>query len=143
MQDCLTATIAILESIIQDVKSHNKPLFIFLQVISKAFDSMDIRMLSLAMQCLKIPAGFIKLVSALFTNRYNTVIMSYGHLAPYKTEIRIDQGETLSLLLWVIYIDPLLTVLNKEASSLYTINSNPVIPCVSTSTLAFMDDITL
>src|SRR3954453_22127591 len=41
--------IAILESIIQDAKSHNKPLFIFLQDISKAFDSMDVRMLQLAM----------------------------------------------------------------------------------------------
>src|SRR3954469_25153716 len=82
--------IAILESIIQDAKSHNKPLFIFLQDISKAFDSMDIRMLQLAMQRLKIPTGFIKLVSTLFTDRYNTVITAYGHSAPYKTEIGID-----------------------------------------------------
>ena len=37
--------IAILESIIQDAKSHNKLLFIFLQDISKAFDSMDVNML--------------------------------------------------------------------------------------------------
>ena len=40
--------IAILESIIQDAKSHNKLLFIFLQDINKAFDSMDINMLQLA-----------------------------------------------------------------------------------------------
>src|SRR3954467_1108490 len=135
--------IAILESIIQDAKSHNKPLFIFLQDISKAFDSMDIRMLQLAMQRLKIPNGFIKLVSALFTDRYNTVITAYGHSAPYKTEIGIDQGETLSSLLWVIYIDPLLTVLNREASTPYIIDSDPLTPRVSTSTLAFMDDTTL
>src|SRR5436305_3795234 len=41
--------IAILELIIQDAKSYNKPLFIFLQDISKAFDSMDVNMLQLAM----------------------------------------------------------------------------------------------
>src|SRR4051812_44468669 len=135
--------IAILESIIQDAKSHNKPLFIFLQDISKAFDSMDVRMLQLAMQRLKIPTGFIKLVTALFTDRYNTVITAYGHSAPYKTKIGIDQGETLSPLLWVIYIDPLLTVLNREASTPYIIDSDPLTPRVSTSTLAFMDDTTL
>src|SRR3954454_23107923 len=135
--------IAILESILPDAKSHNKPLFIFLQDISKAFDSMDIRMLQLAMQRLKIPTGFIKLVSTLFTDRYNTVITAYGHSAPYKTEIGIDQGETLSPLLWVIYIDPLLTVLNKEAFAPYVIDSDPLASRVSTSTLAFMDDTTL
>ena len=37
--------ITILETIIYDAKSNNKPLFIFLQDISKAFDSMNTRML--------------------------------------------------------------------------------------------------
>src|SRR5688572_11701703 len=41
--------IAILETIIHDAETNNKPLFIFLQDISKAFDSMDVRMLQLAM----------------------------------------------------------------------------------------------
>src|SRR3954468_147999 len=135
--------ISTLESIIQDAKSHNKPLFIFLQDISKAFDSMDVRMLKLAMQHLKIPSGFINLVSKLFTDRYNTVITHYGHSTPYKTEIGIDQEESLSSLLWVIYIDPLLTMLNKKASTPYIIDSDPLIPRVPTATLAFMDDTTL
>src|SRR3989440_457158 len=135
--------IAILESIIQDAKSHNKPLFIFLQDISKAFDSMDVNMLQLAMQRIKIPLGFIKLVINLFTDRYNSVITSYGQSIPYKTEISIDQGESLSPLLWVIYIDPLLTVLNKEAFLPYIIDSDPSVPRVCTSTLAFIDDTTL
>src|SRR3954453_12707743 len=53
-----TSPIAILELIIQDAKSHNKPLFIFLQDISKAFNSIDINILQLAMQRIKIPLGF-------------------------------------------------------------------------------------
>src|SRR3954464_15150944 len=100
-------------------------------------------MLKLAMQRLKIPSGFINLVSKLFTDRYNTVITYYGHSTPYKMEIGIDQGESLSPLLWVIYIDPLLTMLNKKASTPYIINSNPSIPWVLTATLAFMDNTTL
>src|SRR2546423_49262 len=95
------------------------------------------------MQRIKIPLGFIRLVINLFTDRYNSVIISYDQLIPYKTEIGIDQGESLSPLLWVIYIDPLLTVLNKEASLPYIIDSDPSVPCVCTLTLAFMDDTTL
>src|SRR5256886_9127648 len=132
--------IAILELIIQDAKSHNKPLFIFLQDISKAFDSMNVKMLQLAIQRIKIPLGFIRLVTNLFTNRYNSVITSYGQLIPYKTEISIDQEESLSSLLWVIYINPLLTVLNKEASLSYIIDSDPSVSRACTSTLAFMND---
>src|SRR2546429_5329108 len=95
------------------------------------------------MQRIKIPPGFIRLVINLFTDRYNSVITSYGQSIPYQTEIGIDQGESLSPLLWVIYIDPLLTVLNKEASLPYIIDSDPSVPNVCPSTLAFMDDTTL
>src|ERR1044072_3658562 len=54
--------IHILESVINDSKSRNKPLFIFLQDISKAFDSIDTHILCLAMNCLKIRSLFTDLV---------------------------------------------------------------------------------
>src|SRR5947199_4578172 len=85
--------IAIHESIIQGAKSHNKPLFIFLQDISKAFDSMDVNMLQLAMQCIKIPPGFIRLVTDLFTDRYNSVITSYGQSIPYKRTLALTKRD--------------------------------------------------
>src|SRR5437764_5418573 len=82
--------IAILKSIIHDAATNNKPLFIFLQDISKAFDSMDVRMLQLAMKRIKIPSHFFNLVIELFTNRYNTVITAYSNSNSYKTEIGIN-----------------------------------------------------
>src|SRR5436305_7094527 len=88
--------ITILESIMHDAKSNNKPLFIFLQDISKAFDSMDTCMLRLAMNRLQIPPSFTNLVIDLFTNCHNSVIIAYGSSRYYKTEIYIDQGEILS-----------------------------------------------
>src|SRR4051794_5351234 len=96
--------IHILESVISDAKSHNKPLFIFLQDISKAFDSIDTHMLHLALNRLKIPPIFTELVLNLFTNRSNRVITANGLSLPYKVQIGIDQGEVISPLLWVIYI---------------------------------------
>src|SRR2546429_4814327 len=135
--------IHILESIIHDSNTYNKPLFIFLQDILKAFDSIDINMLELAMQRLKIPQGFIKLTLNLFNNRSNRVITTNGLSDPYKVKISIDQGEVISPLLWVIYINSLLVALNSNNSSPYTISSASTQPQVDTSTLAFIDDITL
>src|SRR6185369_802401 len=60
---------------------------------------------------------------------------------PYKVQVGIDQGEVISPLLWVIYIDPLLTVLNEVNRLPYTISSSDY--SVAFSTLAFMDDTTL
>jgi hypothetical protein len=91
--------IHILESIIHDASSNNKSLFIFLQDISKAFDSIDTNMLEMAMLRLKLPLGFIKLTISLFTNRSNRVITADGLSTPYKVKIGIDQGEVISPLL--------------------------------------------
>jgi hypothetical protein len=104
--------IALMNMLLRDSSANNKPLFILQQVISKAFDSIDTNMLRLSMQRLKIPDAFISLTLELFTNRSNTVITSFGPTANYKMHVGIDQGETISPLLWVIYIDPLLTKLN-------------------------------
>src|SRR5262249_50808206 len=116
--------LALLETLLADAKFQQKPLYILQQDISKAFDSIDPRMLRLAMARLHIPKRFIDLTLELFTNRYNTVVTAYGHTSPYKVQIGIDQGEVLSPLLWVIYIDPLLTALNKENPSPYVLNSD-------------------
>src|SRR5262249_47771922 len=70
--------IAIFDTILQDAHLHEKSLFVLQQDISKAFDSIDSRMLDLAMQRLKIPKAFIKLTLELFTDRYNTVITAFG-----------------------------------------------------------------
>src|SRR4051812_903625 len=135
--------IHILESIIHDSNTYHKPLFIFLQDILKAFDSIDINMLELAMLRLRIPQGFIKLVLNLFNNRSNRVITANGLFDLYKVKIGIDQGEVISPLLWIIYIDSLLVALNNENTSPYTISSTSTRPQVNTLTLTFMDDTTL
>jgi hypothetical protein len=148
--------IFILESILHDARTFNKPLFIFLQDISKAFDSIDINMLRLAMNRLKIPTLFTDLVLQLFSDRSNRILTAFGNTEPYSVHIGIDQGEVISPLLWVIYIDPLLTALNNTNKAPYTLsavlpNSSPypqqptdiTVFSQDISTLAFMDDTTL
>src|SRR2546423_8639068 len=88
-------------------------------------------------------SGFTKLVLNLFTNRPNRMITANGLLDPYKVKIGIDQGEVISPLLWVIYIDPLLVILNNNNSSSYTISFTSTRSQVNTLTLIFMNNITL
>src|SRR5207244_8725163 len=135
--------ICALENILQDAKTFDKPLFIFQQDISKAFNSIDTNMLRLAMSRLRILARFVDLTIDLFSNRFNSIITAFGNTSPYKVQISIDQGEVISLLLWVIYIDPLLTMLNRINPSPYRIDSDPSLPLVETSSLCYMDDTNL
>ena len=119
-----------MDNILSDARALNKPLFLLQQDISKAFDSIDVNMLKLAMARLKLPPLFINLVSELFTGHYNSIITAYGSTSFYKTLIGIDQSDVLSPLLWTIYIDPLLTVLNDTNPAPYLLDSNPLIPSV-------------
>jgi exonuclease III len=144
--------IKILESLIADAKLLNKPLYILSQDLSKAFDSIDTRMLERALKRLKIPAVCTNLLLQLSSDRTNRVITSFGLTDPYEIKVGIDQGEVVSPLLWVIYIDPLLTALNNECSAPYITKSDFVdsIPTSSIRTssqsinnLTYMDDSTL
>src|SRR2546421_12929197 len=100
-------------------------------------------MLRLAMLRLKIPSRFVDFTVDLFSNRFNSIITAFGNTSPYKVQLGIDQGEVISPLLWVIYIDPLLTMLNKINLSPYRIDSDPSLFLVKTSSLYYMDDTNL
>src|SRR5437016_1706061 len=95
-------------------------------------------MLRTAMLRLKIPSRFVDLTIDLISNRFNTIITAFGNTVPYKVQIGIDQDEVISPLLWVIYIDPLLTILNKINPSPYRIQSDPSLPPVDTSSIALL-----
>ena len=60
--------IVLMNMLLKDALVFNKPLFVFQQDISKAFDSMDNNMLRLSIKKLRIPNKFISLTLELFTN---------------------------------------------------------------------------
>src|SRR5438034_11640140 len=66
-----SAPIQTLESLLHDARRNRKDLWILSQDISKAFDSINLQMLELAMDRFKIPSLFQQLVISLFTNRIN------------------------------------------------------------------------
>ncbi|GBC53452.2 RNA-directed DNA polymerase from mobile element jockey-like [Rhizophagus irregularis DAOM 181602=DAOM 197198] len=133
-------------------KSDDQELWIVSQDISKAFDSIDLNMLRLALIRLHIPSLLIKFIINLFTRRNNKIITHYGDTSGYRVRIGIDQGEIISPLLWVIYLDPLLTTLNREACDPFILKSSALLDYSPTeyeqhnlpvSHITFMDDSTL
>ncbi|EXX67134.1 uncharacterized protein LOC111354417 [Rhizophagus irregularis DAOM 181602=DAOM 197198] len=110
-------------------------------------------MLCFALQHLCLPHNAIQFLLSLFLSRSNHVITAHGLTSPYRVRIGIDQGEVISPLLWVIYLDPLLTVLKNEKKDPYQLIS-PIVLHISSSdfcspdvldinNLVFMDDSTL
>ncbi|GBB98574.1 hypothetical protein RclHR1_32690001, partial [Rhizophagus clarus] len=139
-----------LESIIHDANHNNSPLWILSQDISKVFDSVNLTMLKFALERIRLPAITIMLILSLFMNHSNWVFTAHGETSSYRVRIGIDQGEVISPLLWVIYIDPLLTVLKNEMLDPYILHSPSLlstdavsIPDISINNLVFMDDSTL
>ncbi|CAB4436125.1 unnamed protein product [Rhizophagus irregularis] len=138
-----------LESIIHDAQLNKNPLWVLSQDISKAFDSVDLSMLRFALQRIRLPPTTVNFLISLFTKRTNRVFTAYGVTPSYRVRIGIDQGEVISPLLWVIYIDPLLTVLKNEMNDPYVLSaaslsaSQPSLPVLRVNNLVFMDDSTL
>src|SRR6185312_12709104 len=130
-----------LTSIIKHANHNKKELWLLLQDMSKAFDSIHIPTLKKALQRIKIPETIINILTFILHNRTNRIITDFGLTTPYDVEDGIDQGETISPLLWRIYYDPLITRIYKEHTGYEeTIPTNPAPKHIHTSIMAYMDD---
>ena len=103
--------INVAKQLIDDARTNNKEIWLYLQDLSKCYDRVDTRILRHAMTRLKIPLNFIDLVIDLFTNRRNYDLTDVGKTPDYEVLVGIDQDEVISLLLQCIYYDLLLTSL--------------------------------
>ncbi|GET56272.1 hypothetical protein GLOIN_2v1785823 [Rhizophagus irregularis DAOM 181602=DAOM 197198] len=106
-------------------------------------------MFRLALIRLHIPSLLIKFIINLFTKRNNKIITHHGDTSGYRVRIGIDQGEIISPLLWVIYLDPLLTTLNQDACDPFILKSSALLDyspieyeqhSLPVSHITFMDD---
>ncbi|EXX53320.1 hypothetical protein RIR_jg24174.t1 [Rhizophagus irregularis DAOM 181602=DAOM 197198] len=93
------APLRIINTCIEDAKKNNKELWLTFQDLSKTYDRVDIKMLKLALQRIKIPEVSICLMINLFTNSKKSVIKEKGITKQYTSIIGIDQGEVISPLL--------------------------------------------
>ncbi|GBB93419.1 hypothetical protein RclHR1_21690001 [Rhizophagus clarus] len=114
--------IRLINNIIEDAKENSKELWIMLQDISKAFDSISLEFLSLALKHINLPPNAIFCIINLFRDRQIQVATAFGSSPIFQAEDGINQRDSLSPLLWKIYYDPLLTTVTSLPDRGYTID---------------------
>ena len=85
--------------IAEDAKEKEAELWIVLQDMKKAFDSVSLKMFKKTLERIKIPAKLIDLVLLLFENRRSQIITAVGLTDPIELKDGIEQSEMLSPLL--------------------------------------------
>ncbi|CAB5212613.1 unnamed protein product [Rhizophagus irregularis] len=106
--DSTSTPIHVLNNIIEYAKTNNKQLWIMFQDISKAFDSISITGLDLALRRLALPDRLVDLVIEIFNGRNARILIAFGPTRSFNAGDGVDQGDSLSSLLWRIYYDPLI-----------------------------------
>ena len=91
--------------------------------MSKVYNSVNIEMLILVLQRNKISESIINIITSLFKDKQNAVITCYGLTNEYSVEDGIDQGDTISPLLWQIFYDPLISRISKMYKGYYISSS--------------------
>ena len=106
-------------------------------------------MLEKALLRIQIPNNIIQIIINLISNRTNQIITPHGLTNPYQVLGGIDQGDTLSPLLWRIYYDPLISHINKtshgyhfKVHSNFPGTNNPKTQKTYFTSITFMDDTT-
>src|ERR1043165_3372816 len=112
----------IVNAIMEDAKDSNKELWLVLQEMKKAFDSVSLEALRLAMKRIKIPKVIITFILNLFYNRQSKVITHWGTTDAFEIKDGIEQGEVLSSLVWRIFYDPLLERIQEDSNLGYTVS---------------------
>ena len=72
----------------------------------------------------KKPEQFINIIKNSLKYRTNRVITDLGLIEEYNIKNGIDQGETMSPILWVIYYDPVFSKIKKQKGIGYIMNLN-------------------
>ncbi|GES87450.1 reverse transcriptase family protein [Rhizophagus clarus] len=109
-----TIPLIILNSIIEDAKELDKELHVVTQDIKKAYDSVSIDSLGLALDRLNMPVNLTKWICNLYKERSIQTITAFGLTDNVIAQDGIDQGDALSPLMWQIFYDPLLMRLQNR-----------------------------
>ena len=100
-------------------KHRNKKVAGLIDVdLNKAFDRVSHKFMTKILKIIKLPEKFCKCISLLYNNTYSQVLMN-GHLTPaIPIKCGIRQGCPMSMTLFIICLNPLLTILNKSVTGL-------------------------
>lgn len=92
--------------------------------MAKVFNSIGMTSFKYMLFRIKCPYLLITFIINLFDNRKLRIITAYGISKSFIAEDRIDQGKTISLLIWRIFYDLLLMHINQDISTGYTLDDH-------------------
>src|SRR6185436_5812266 len=113
--------IHILNMIMEETQEKNKELWILLQDMKKAFDSVPLESLEWALKRIKVLQKTREYIINLFDKRQLKVITAYGLTEKITAGDGIDQEEVISPLIWCLFYDPLLEKIQEDKTLGYTI----------------------
>ncbi|GES94624.1 ribonuclease HI, putative [Rhizophagus clarus] len=87
------SSIRLINNIIEDAKENSKELWIVFQNISKAFDSISLDFLELALNCIGLPHHTVRCIINLFKGRNVQVTTAFRPSSIFQAEDGIDQGD--------------------------------------------------
>lgn len=101
----MTLPILTLQNIIEYSKENKQELWLVLQVISKAFNSIDPFFLNLALKQIHLSKNIRQSIMYLAKNRRTKISTEYGLTDTANLQRGVDQRDTISPILWCIYYD--------------------------------------
>jgi ribonuclease HI len=100
-------------TLIEDANLSKRDLFIVMADFSEAFDTPNHCLLLRTMYDLGFPTDAIEVVKDLYTQSHTSITTPYGPTTPITLERGTIQGDSLSPLLFIIYLEPLLRWLQQ------------------------------
>ncbi|KAG9290748.1 hypothetical protein G9A89_011711 [Geosiphon pyriformis] len=102
--------------VIKDALEKNQELWLVLQDMCKAYDSVGWKHLKRNLIRIKMCDKFIRFFSSIHNDRTNRVMTNFGLTDGYHVHNRLDQGEMFLPLFWCIFYDSLLCKVKRQKS---------------------------
>ena len=121
-KESTTEPIFILNALMEDAHDNNRQCWVLLQDMKKAFDSISTEALRASLLRIKMNPQITNLLTDTFGNRSISIITAYGNSDPFMPKVGIDQGDIISPLIWRVFYDPLLCMINNQRKLGYEMN---------------------
>ena len=95
-----------------------RPIDLLSLDVRRAYDSVSLTTLQHSLRRIRVPEGYIRMLSNIHTSRTAQILTAHGLTQPYAPATGLDQGEINAPTLWLVVYDPLLCLLEKSGKGI-------------------------